>query len=62
MTIECYYHQCPKHSNWNEPDEGPFCYQEQCVATIPELDLYALGRSLELKGYNLEELEADNPY
>lgn len=57
MTIECYYHQCPKHER-----EEPFCTLQDCIATPQEIKLYEAGRKLELMGYNLEELEMDNPY
>lgn len=62
MTIECYYHQCPKHSNQDKSGEGPFCYEQECSASFKEIQLYEAGRKLELMGYNLEELDQDNPY
>jgi hypothetical protein len=30
MTIECYASSCPKHSQ-----EGPFCYEEECIQRDP---------------------------
>ena len=38
MTIECYYSQCPHHGNNETPkEEGPFCYQAECLATEVQL-------------------------
>lgn len=62
MTIECYYSQCPKHSTHTDPDEGPFCFESECIATEQEIKFYAVGRRLERMGYNLAELEKDNPF
>lgn len=63
MTIECYYHRCRFHgTRETPPDEGPFCHQSECKATPSELETFALGRKLELQGYNLNDLELDNPY
>ena len=34
MTIECYLFLCPNHCMHTDgPDEGPFCYQEQCTVS-----------------------------
>ena len=57
MTIECYFSQCPKH----EKDE-PFCYERRCVASHSEIKLYALTRTLEQQGYDINALERDNPH
>ena len=63
MTIECYYSQCPKHgANETPPDEGPFCFERECSATVEEIKFYALSRKIERMGYDLEELDKDNPY
>ena len=61
MTTECYYSMCPKHGT-HDGGEGPFCDEPECSASTAEIKLYAAGRRLELQGYNLEELEVDNPY
>ena len=61
MTIECYYHTCPHHGE-HSGGEGPFCDETECQASEADLKMYAAGRRLELRGYNLEELETDNPY
>ena len=57
MTIECYYTACPYHDN-----EGPFCYEDDCLATPDEIVIYDLTRRLELRGYNLDQLDRDNPH
>ena len=57
VTIECYYDKCPHHSTHFE-GEGPFCDAPKCKATEQEL----AGYKLERQGYNLDELERDNPY
>jgi len=34
MTIECYLFLCPNHSMHEQgPDEGPFCFQQECTVT-----------------------------
>lgn len=30
MTIECYFSQCPHHS-CHDSDDGPFCYEKDCI-------------------------------
>lgn len=30
MTIECYKAHCRHHSAHSDPDDGPFCYEEEC--------------------------------
>jgi len=30
MTIECYYSECKYHSAHKFPEDGPFCYEDQC--------------------------------
>ena len=30
MTIECYDTDCPFHSCHHQPDDGPFCDEEDC--------------------------------
>ena len=62
MTIECYYSACRYHGVWDVSDDGPFCHESECRATEQELKLFAAGRKLERQGYNLAELDADNPY
>ena len=38
MPIECYLSQCPKHcTNDVPPDDGPFCYEDDCVATAEQI-------------------------
>lgn len=44
MTIECYYNHCPCHSANNGQDEGPFCYEKECVASEEEREEYAKQR------------------
>ena len=49
MTIECYYSLCPYHRNNSlPPDEGPFCYQEECIASEENLSRYAMYRVVSL--------------
>lgn len=62
MIIECYYSRCPHHDCHEEPDDGPFCRQSECRASPEDLKTYALGRKLELQGYNLNELDEENLY
>ena len=57
MSTECYYSTCPNHSKTE-----PFCHEPDCVATDDELQRYCLERKLQRLGYDLEELELDNPY
>lgn len=53
MTIECYNTKCKKHScnSGNPFDEGPFCYEAECIF-----------EPLVPAGYTEEELERDSPY
>lgn len=50
MTIECYLKECRFHSK-----DEPFCYEDECRITD-------LERKLIAQGYDLDELEQDNPY
>lgn len=61
MSIECYYTTCPKHSN-HSGEEDPVCHEVECTSTEHELELYAASRKLQLMGYDLDQLERDNPY
>jgi hypothetical protein len=77
MTIECYYDACPNHG-CNHGGEGPFCDMPECDATPAQLHSFEvlrrrylqaedekrkdLERRLRKMGYDLEELELDNPY
>jgi len=49
MAIECYYGLCPHHGN-NEapPNEGPFCFQKECIANPEKLPLYEVYRIIQL--------------
>lgn len=49
MTIECYFTKCPHHSIHQWPDDGPFCYEEECLATEKEIDEYHEERRYELE-------------
>ena len=52
MTIECYNVKCKKHcTNSTPPDEGPFCYEDECQ-----------WEPLTPLGYTEADLEASNPY
>jgi hypothetical protein len=54
MTIECYFSGCPFHS-CNEPgQEGPFCYEEDCRATMNQVEAYEKERMEYLKKHTLE--------
>lgn len=57
MPIKCEYNQCPRHDN-----EGPLCYEGHCRASSADREQYALERKLTTQGYDLDELEMDNPY
>lgn len=57
MTTECYFGTCPHHSG-----EGPHCDEPQCRASEEDLERYQLERRLIARGYDLDELEMDNPY
>lgn len=57
MPIKCYYNQCPRHDN-----EGPLCYEGRCRASPDDLKKYELERKLKAQGYDLDELDMDNPY
>ena len=57
MPAECYYGQCPYH------DKGePLCYEGRCKASPQERESYEAARRMKRMGYDLEELELDNPY
>jgi hypothetical protein len=63
MAIECYYAQCAHHgTNDTPPDEGPFCHQRECLATPAQLTRWACEKRLTDRGYNLADLDRDNPY
>lgn len=47
MTCECYYGKCPHHSN-NHGDEGPFCHEPKCLATVAQTIDYQLDRAASL--------------
>ena len=57
MSIECYYGMCPFHDG-----DEPLCYEDRCKACESELRLYAAALKLQNAGYDLDELERDNPY
>ena len=57
MPAECHYGSCPYHNKGE-----PLCYEGHCQASQNDLERYALERKLELQGYDLDELEMDNPY
>jgi hypothetical protein len=59
MTALCYYQWCKYHSIHDEPDEGPFCFEEECRATAEELDAFAILRKEELKLYQINKGEDD---
>lgn len=48
MTIECYYHWCKHHDVHDDPEGGPFCYEDECRATKTELTSFAILRKEEL--------------
>ena len=57
MPTECYYGSCPFH------DKGePLCYEEKCRAGSQDREMYETARRLERMGYDLEELDKDNPH
>lgn len=49
MTIECYFKECPHHSSQTEKDDGPFCYQESCLATKEQLIDFGVQRGKEIE-------------
>ena len=51
MTSECYYHWCKYHDVHDDPEGGPFCYEEECRATKTELNAFAILRKEELAIY-----------
>jgi len=51
MTIECYYIECPNHSVNADPDEGPFCYEDNCVRSAEERVVFQANRNAMLKRY-----------
>lgn len=50
MAIECYYSTCPHHSS-QTGEEGPFCYEKECVATAEEIYLFIKVKSIEHAKY-----------
>ena len=51
--IECYFNQCPHHHK-----DEPFCKVDTCLVSEEQFSDWRLERM----GYDLEELEKDNPY
>ena len=49
MTIECYFKECSHHSYQTEKDDGPFCYQESCLATKEQLIDFGVQRGKEIE-------------
>lgn len=38
MTTECYHSKCKFHPNQTDPDDGPFCYEDDCRLSVEEAD------------------------
>lgn len=46
MTMECYYSECPHHGcNDTPPEEGPFCFENQCRALKSDIAKWDLKRT-----------------
>ena len=52
--IECYYGDCPNHINKVEPDSGPFCNLNECIALPDQLELFEKNRKLYLSTINFK--------
>ena len=46
MTIECHYSRCPHHGVHTDPDDGPFCYQRECLQPDSVLEAFADQRAV----------------
>lgn len=55
MSIECYYEQCKHHSK-----DGPFCDEQDCLATVKELAYFARIREEYLKRARAERFYNDD--
>lgn len=40
MTIECYFGEYPKHSIHESPNDGPFCYEVECLESEETIKTY----------------------
>ena len=49
MTTECYYGGCKYHGSKSDPEEGPFCFEEECKATQEEIVGFQLEREIFLR-------------
>lgn len=48
MTIECLYGECPHHGcNQTPPEEGPFCFENQCRALKSDIARWDLAKKVE---------------
>lgn len=54
MTIECYHGACPYHSVHEGVEEGPFCFERECVANREQFVVFDQIRNhqLALYGFN----------
>jgi len=48
MAIECYYRDCKHHSSQTEKDEGPYCYEKECLATKEQIVAFSTERDKEI--------------
>lgn len=44
MSCECYFDKCKYHNTQNDPDEGPFCDEPECLATEQEIKIWTKER------------------
>lgn len=49
MTIECYYGECKHHGIHFDPEDGPFCYEDDCLASQKELQQFEVIRQAYLE-------------
>jgi hypothetical protein len=50
MTIECYTKACPYHTCHTDPEDGPFCYEDNC-RFVSGAEVFAEIRESILFGY-----------
>lgn len=51
--IECYYGECQYHSCNFVDDEGPFCYERECLATPEQIVVFSRTREEWLRANNI---------
>jgi hypothetical protein len=53
MAIECYHSGCKYHATQTDLREGPYCYQQDCLASKVELESFKVIRHSVMFGYHV---------